>query len=196
MAQSERDYGLIIGGESVPGAGTYDIVNPATEEVVGAAPEASVDQANAAVEAAAGAFESWARTKPEERAALLDRAADLIDEHAEELVPLVVAETGATLRTTSTIQVPQAAARLRRYAQGAMEPTIDPLPPSVMPSTALAPGGLISAAVNRAPVGVVACITSYNFPMVNMAGKIGPALAMGNPVVVKPAPQDPLAVIR
>lgn len=197
MAQlSEREYGLIIGGESVPGAGNYDIANPASEEVVAAAPEASVAQAEAAVDAAADAFESWSRTKPEERAALLDRAADLIDEHAQELIPLVVAETGATLRTTSTIQVPQAAARLRRYAQGAMEPTIDPLPPSVMPSTALAPGGLISAAVNRAPVGVVACITSYNFPMVNMAGKIGPALAMGNPVVVKPAPQDPLAVIR
>ncbi|MEZ5267359.1 MAG: aldehyde dehydrogenase family protein [Microthrixaceae bacterium] len=77
MAQlSEREYGLIIGGESVPGAGTYDIVNPATEELVGAAPEASVDQANAAVEAAADAFATWARTKPEERTALLDRAAD------------------------------------------------------------------------------------------------------------------------
>ncbi|MCO5317095.1 MAG: aldehyde dehydrogenase family protein [Microthrixaceae bacterium] len=193
---TERDYGLVIGGENVPGASTYDIVNPATEEVVAQAPEASVDQANAAVEAAAEAFDSWSRTKPEHRAELLDRAADLIDEHAEELIPLVVAETGATLRTTSTIQVPQAAARLRRYAKGALEPTIDPIPPSVMPSTALAPGGLISAAVNRAPVGVVTCITSYNFPMVNMAGKIGPALAMGNPVVVKPAPQDPLGVIR
>ena len=65
-----------------------------------------------------------------------------------------------------------------------------------MPTTALAPGGLISAVGHRAPVGVVSCITSYNFPMVNMAGKIGPALAMGNTVVVKPAPQDPLAVIR
>jgi acyl-CoA reductase-like NAD-dependent aldehyde dehydrogenase len=196
MAISEREYGLVIGGETVPGASTYDIVNPATEEVVAAAPEASVAQAESAVEAAAEAFESWSRTKPEERAELLNRAADLIDEHSDELIPLVVAETGATLRTTSTIQVPQAAARLRRYAAGAMEPTVDPLRPSVMPSTALAPGGLVSAAVNRAPVGVVACITSYNFPMVNMAGKIGPALAMGNPVVVKPAPQDPLGVIR
>lgn len=197
MAQlNEREYGLVIGGESVAGAGSYEIVNPATEQVVAAAPEASVAQAEAAVDAAADALEFWSRTKPEDRAALLDRAADLIDEHASELIPLVVAETGATLRTTSTIQVPQAAARLRRYAKGALEPTIDPLSPSVMPSTALAPGGLVSAAVNRAPVGVVACITSYNFPMVNMAGKIGPALAMGNPVVVKPAPQDPLAVIR
>ena len=65
-----------------------------------------------------------------------------------------------------------------------------------MPTTALAPGGIISGVGHRAPVGVVSCITSYNFPIVNMAGKIGPALAMGNTVVVKPAPQDPLAVIK
>jgi phenylacetaldehyde dehydrogenase len=65
-----------------------------------------------------------------------------------------------------------------------------------MPTTALAPGGLMGAIAVRQPVGVVACITPYNFPIVNMAGKIGPALAMGNTVVVKPAPQDPLAVIR
>ena len=65
-----------------------------------------------------------------------------------------------------------------------------------MPATALAPGGIIGAVAVRQPVGVVACITPYNFPLVNTAGKIGPALAMGNTVVVKPAPQDPLAVIR
>jgi acyl-CoA reductase-like NAD-dependent aldehyde dehydrogenase len=64
-----------------------------------------------------------------------------------------------------------------------------------MPSTALAPGGIIGGIARRAPVGVVACITSYNFPMTNMAGKLGPALAMGNTVIVRPASQDPLAVI-
>jgi acyl-CoA reductase-like NAD-dependent aldehyde dehydrogenase len=63
-----------------------------------------------------------------------------------------------------------------------------------MPNTALAPGGLMGAIAARRPVGVVAAITPYNFPIVNMAGKVGPALAMGNTVVVKPAPQDPLAV--
>ncbi|MBM3663508.1 MAG: aldehyde dehydrogenase family protein [Actinobacteria bacterium] len=192
----ERTYSLIIGGATVEPEGRYAIVNPATEEVVGEAPEASVAQAEAAVQAAADAFPAWSRTSPEERAVLLDRAADLIDAAADELVPLVQAETGATYRTTKTIQVPQSAARMRRYAQGALESTLDPLPPAVMPSTVLAPGGVINAAANRVPVGVVSCITSYNFPMVNMSGKIGPALAMGNTVVVKPAPQDPLAVIR
>jgi acyl-CoA reductase-like NAD-dependent aldehyde dehydrogenase len=193
---SEQHYRLVIGGESVEGAGSYEVVNPATEQVVALAPEASVDQANAAVDAAADAFGAWSRTTPEERAALLDRAADLIDAHRDEIVPVLQAETGATMRVAKTMQFPQAAARLRRYAKGALEDRITPLPPAVMPTTALAPGGLISAVANRAPVGVVTCITSYNFPMTNMAGKIGPALAMGNTVVVKPAPQDPLGVIR
>ena len=194
---SESTYRLTIGGESVEGAaGTYEIINPATEEVAGLAPEASVEQANAAVEAAAAAFESWSRTSPEERSALLDRAADLLDAHRDEIVPVLQAETGATMRVAKTMQFPQASARLRRYAKGALESPLIPLEPAVSATTPLAPGGLISAVANRAAVGVVTCITSYNFPMTNMAGKIGPALAMGNTVVVKPAPQDPLGVIR
>src|SRR5581483_3625726 len=176
--------------------GTYEIVNPATEQVVGKAPEASVEEVEAKAAAAAAAFQAWSRTRPEERAALLDRAADVIRDHVEELVPLVQAETGATLRVTKTMQVPTCVERLRRYARGALEPNVLALAPTEMPATALAPGGLMGAIALRQPVGVVACITPYNFPIVNMAGKIGPALAMGNTVVVKPAPQDPLAVIR
>ncbi len=186
---------MLIGGERVDGAdGAYDIVNPATEEVVGQAPEASAAQVDAAAAAAADAFGSWSRTTPAERAALLDRAADLLRDRIDDLVPLVQAETGATLRVTKTMQVPTCVERLRRYARGALEPASIPLPPTEMPTTALAPGGLIGAIAVRQPVGVVACITPYNFPIVNMAGKVGPALAMGNTVVVKPAPQDPLAV--
>jgi acyl-CoA reductase-like NAD-dependent aldehyde dehydrogenase len=92
--------------------------------------------------------------------------------------------------------VPQTIDRFRRYQRGAAEQHAIPLPPTEMPSTALAPGGVLGAVVERRPVGVVAAITPYNFPLVNMAGKVGPALAMGNTVVVKPAPQDPLAVLR
>jgi acyl-CoA reductase-like NAD-dependent aldehyde dehydrogenase len=174
----------------------YAIVNPATEQVVGEAPEDSVEQVEAAAAAAADAFPAWSRTSPQERAALLDRAGDLIRDHMDELIPLVQAETGATIRVTKTMQVPTCVERFRRYARGAVELNVIPLPPSEMPATALASGGLMGAIAVRQPVGVVACITPYNFPIVNMAGKIGPALAMGNTVVVKPAPQDPLAVIR
>ncbi|MEY2591010.1 MAG: aldehyde dehydrogenase [Acidimicrobiaceae bacterium] len=192
-----EDFHLLIGGERAAGGrGTYDIVNPATEQIVGQAPEATVEQTEAAAEAAAAAFPAWSRTKPEHRAELLNRAADLLREHMEELIPLVQAETGATMRVAKTMQVPTCIERLRRYAKGAVEPSVIPLPPGEMPTTALAPGGLIGAIAVRQPVGVVACVTPYNFPIVNMAGKVGPALAMGNTVVVKPAPQDPLAVIR
>ena len=188
---------LCIGGEWVDGgAGSYSIINPATEAVVGEAPQCTVEQSIAATEAAAEAFASWSQTTPEYRANLLEKAADLYDSRRDEFVPLVQAETGATMRVAKTMQVPQVSARFRRYARGAMEPTIIPLEPQVVGTTPLAPGGIISAVANRAPVGVVSCITSYNFPVTNLAGKIGPALAVGNTVVVKPAPQDPLAVIK
>ena len=190
-------YRVLIGGDWVEGErGTYPIVNPATEQEVGGAPEASVAQAEAATQAAAEAFPAWSRTSAEHRADLLARAAEAVRAKVPDLVDLVQAETGATLRVAKTMQLPTVADRLDRYARGALEPLSVPLPPAEMPATALAPGGLMGAVVERRPVGVVACITPYNFPAVNCAGKIGPALAMGNTVVVKPAPQDPLAVIR
>src|SRR3954447_25388488 len=175
---------------------TYEIVNPATEQVVGEAAEATVDEVEAAAAAAADAFPAWSRTTPEERADLLNRAADVIRDHMDELIPLVQAETGATMRVTKTMQVPTCVDRFRRYARGAVEPNVIALPPSEMPSTALATGGPISATAVRQPVGVVACITPFTFTIVNMAGKIGSAPATGNTVVVKASPQDPLAVIR
>lgn len=191
------DSRLLIGGEWVEGGdGTYDVVNPATEEVVGAAPEASTDQAGAAAVAARKAFESWSQTTPQERHDLLQAAAEAVRVRLDDLVPLVIAETGCTATVGRQMQVPVAAGRFDRYALGALEPAILPLPPQETQATPLAPGGLMGALARRAPVGVVACITPYNFPIVNMAGKIGPALAMGNTVIVRPASQDPLAVIE
>jgi phenylacetaldehyde dehydrogenase len=191
------DRKLLIGGEWVEGGdGGYEIVNPATEETVGIAPEASVQQSLDAARAAREVFESWSRTTVEERAALLEAAGKLLKERLDDFVPLVIAETGCTATVGRAMQVPVAASRFDRYALGALEPNVIPLAPQEMPATPLAPGGLIGAMARRAPVGVVACISPYNFPIVNTAGKIGPALAMGNTVVVRPASQDPLAVIE
>jgi acyl-CoA reductase-like NAD-dependent aldehyde dehydrogenase len=187
----------LIGGEWVDGAdGGYDVVNPATEQVAGVAPEASVEQARAAAAAAQAAFPAWSRTPPEQRAELLQRTADALRAHFDELLPLVIAETGCTATVGKQMQVPQAAVRFDTYARLALESPVIPLPPMEMPQTALAPGGLMGAIARRQPVGAVACITPYNFPIVNMAGKLGPALAMGNTVVVRPASQNPLAVIE
>ena len=103
---------LLIGGEWVDGAdGGYDVVNPATEEVVGVAPEASVAQAEAAARAAQEAFASWSQTAPEVRADLLQKTADAIRAHFGELLPLVIAETGCTAVVGKQMQVPQAAVR-------------------------------------------------------------------------------------
>ncbi len=187
----------MIGGDWVDGAdGGYEIVNPATEEVVGIAPEASEQQALDAARAAHDAFPAWSQTSPEVRATLLQKVADAMRDKFDELLPLVIAETGCTATVGKQMQVPQARVRFETYSRMAYESNVIPLPPMEMPGTALAPGGLMGAIARRQPVGAVAAITPYNFPVVNMAGKLGPALAMGNTVVVRPASQNPLAVIE
>jgi acyl-CoA reductase-like NAD-dependent aldehyde dehydrogenase len=194
---SRHESQLLIGGKWVTASdGTYDIINPATEQVVGQAPNASAADALAAAAAAKEAQPAWAAWSVEDRGALMRDAAEAIRAKSAELLPLVIAETGATATVGSRMQVPVAADRFERYARDPRQVLQTPLLPQSAQATPLAPGGIIGGMINRLPVGVVACITSYNFPMVNMAGKVAPALAAGNTVVVKPAPQDPLAVVE
>jgi acyl-CoA reductase-like NAD-dependent aldehyde dehydrogenase len=197
QSSSRNEHELLIGGKWVEASdGTYDIINPATEEVVGQAPNASAADAQAAAEAAKEAQPGWAAWSAEDRGALMRQAAEAIRARSAELLPLVIAETGATATVGSRMQVPVAADRFERYARDPRSVLQTPLLPQSAQATPLAPGGIIGGMINRQPVGTVACITSYNFPMVNMAGKVAPALAAGNTVVVKPAPQDPLAVVE
>ncbi|CAB5015449.1 MAG: aldehyde dehydrogenase family protein [Actinobacteria bacterium] len=190
----DEDYKLLIGGEWVPTSARYDIIDPNTTEVVGHAPEASVQQANDAASAAKGALKSWRATPMAERCALLGKAADLLARRLPALAPLVQAETGSTINVAETMQLPACLERFNYYRNP--QDVDEPLKPYALGATALGPAGLQNAMVYRQPVGVVACITPYNFPITNIAGKIAPALAMGNTVIIKPAPQDPLAVIR
>ncbi|WP_306322984.1 MULTISPECIES: aldehyde dehydrogenase family protein [unclassified Streptomyces] len=188
---------LFIGGEWVePGGGHYDVVDPASETVVGHAPEASRQQVYDAARAARDAFEPWSRTKPQERAAILDRAADLMQRDFVANAELAQAESGATTGTARGMQVAVGVSRFRRYAKGALEPVEEALPPQINEAGPMGKAGVMGAVAVRQPVGVVTCITSYNNPWANPAGKVAPALAMGNTVVVKPAPQDPLSVFR
>lgn len=194
MTRAQR---LFIGGAWVePDHGHYEVVDPATEETVGLAPEASRAQVHEAAAAAAEAFAAWSRTAPEERAAVLDRTAGLLHRDFAAHAALAQAETGATTATARGMQVAVAVARFRRYAKGALEPVETAIPPQVNEAGPMGPAGVLGAVAVRRPVGVVSCITSYNNPWANPAGKVAPALAMGNTVVVKPAPQDPLSVYR
>jgi acyl-CoA reductase-like NAD-dependent aldehyde dehydrogenase len=191
---SERQR-LFVGGVWVePDGGHYEVVDPATEGTVGRAPEASPDQVRAACAAAREAFGPWSSTPPEERAAVLGRAADIIRARLLPFAALAQAETGATTGTARAMQVGVGAARFRRYAR--VEPAEWPIPPQINEAGPMGKAGVMGAVAVRQPVGVVTCITSYNNPWANPAGKVAPALAMGNTVVVKPAPQDPLSVYR
>ncbi|WP_434590979.1 aldehyde dehydrogenase family protein [Streptomyces sp. A5-4] len=191
------DQRLFIGGEWVePGGGHYEVIDPATEETVGPAPEASREQVYAATACARDAFAGWSRTTPEERAAILDRAADLMRREFEPYARLAQRESGAPTGIARGMQVGVGIARFRRYARGALEPVETPLGPQINEAGPMGRAGVLGAVAVRRPVGVVTCITSYNNPWANPAGKVAPALAMGNTVVVKPAPQDPLSVYR
>ena len=183
---------VLVGGEWLPAArGTHPVVDPATGAVAGHAPEASVEQARAAARAAREAFlhGPWPRLSFAERGTLLRKAADAFRQAAPGLVDLTIAETGAVRGVAESQQVGAVAARLEKYAAMAAVLGDEGLAPRELP------GGKVQASiVAREPVGVVACITPFNFPMTNCAGKIAPALAVGNTVVVKPAPADPLGV--
>ncbi|WEO96839.1 aldehyde dehydrogenase family protein [Streptomyces sp. FXJ1.172] len=192
MSEGQR---LFVGGRwAEPDGGHYPVTDPATEETVGWAPEASPEQARAACAAAREAFGAWSRTPPEERAAVLGRAAEIIRSHLVPYADLARAETGATTGTARAMQVGVAAARFRRYAR--VESAEWAVAPQINEAGPMGKAAVLGALAVRQPVGVVTCITSYNNPWANPAGKVAPALAMGNTVVVKPAPQDPLSVYR
>ncbi|MET7681435.1 aldehyde dehydrogenase family protein [Streptomyces sp. NPDC005423] len=186
---------LFVGGEWVePDGGHYAVTDPATEETVGWAPEASPEQVRAAAGAAREAFGPWSRTAPPERAAVLARAAEIIRDRTVPYAELARAESGATTGTARAMQVGVAAARFRRYAT--VEPAEWAIAPQINEAGPFGAAAVMGALAVRQPVGVVTCVTSYNNPWANPAGKIAPALAMGNTVLVKPAPQDPLSVYR
>ena len=186
---------VLIGGQWVPAAGgTYQITNPATEEPAGYAPECSVEQVRAAATAAREAFESgpWRTMTGAERGALLQKAAEKFKSEMNGLVDLTIAETGAVKPVAVSQQVAAVAVRLSKFAELASAPVEEALLPRELAGPSAR--GLAAGLVVREPIGVVAGITPFNFPMTNCAGKIGPALACGNTVVVKPAPVDPLGV--
>jgi len=190
----DREWKLLIDGDWVAGDGTYEIINPNTTETVGHAPDASVVQANDAAAAAKAALPAWRETSYEKRCEVLAAAATLLEERLGDSADLVQAETGATAKISGSIQLTPAADRFKFYSKPyELSENLRPLPIGKSPLSA---AGLMSAQVNRNPVGVVLSVTSYNFPIVNTAGKIAPALAMGNTCVIKPAPQDPLAVLE
>ena len=192
---ADRAWKLLIGGEWVgPDAGTYPVIDPNDGTVVGHAPEATAGQAADAAGAARDALGGWRALSPDERCSHLSKLAGVIQRMAPSWLRLVQAETGSVTSIAKSLQVGGPMIERFRYYSSPInvDEDVAPIPAD---KGALGPAGLIAATVKRHPVGVVACITPYNMPLVNVAGKIAPALAAGNTVVIKPAPQDPLGVL-
>ncbi|MEP9392709.1 aldehyde dehydrogenase family protein [Gordonia sp. VNQ95] len=180
----------VIDGRPVPAVSedTFDVINPATGDVlvaVAAGAEADID---AAVDAARRAFDDgrWSRRSAADRGAILIRFADLLVEHADELALLVTLEMGKAIRDSIDVEVPGAAAVFRYYGE-----VIDKIPGELPPT---ADGSV--AMVRRVPLGVVGAVVPWNFPLDIAAWKLAPALAAGNSVVLKPAEESPLSALR
>jgi acyl-CoA reductase-like NAD-dependent aldehyde dehydrogenase len=171
---------IFIGGEWVAPSGgeTIEVVNPATEEVVGTIPACSLEDADRAVAAAREAFESWSRTSREERAGQIEAIVAGLQGRAEELTATITQELGMPLKLSGIIQVglptSQFASMPQLMEEVAWEEEVG------------------NSRILREPVGVLGAITPWNYPLNQIAAKVAPALAAGCTVVLKPSEVTPL----
>lgn len=184
---------LHAGGEDFEAeGGTYDVINPATEEPMGVAPIASLNDVQRAIDAANAAQPAWAALPVKERARLLDALADRLDAERKRLVPWLGMEMGGIERgpgsSGSTLDV-----AIEEFHAAAADPMSD-LYENFEPR--MRGPEMISGVAKRVPVGVVAIICAYNAPLVNLSTMGAPALMAGNTIIVKPAPQDPLTTLE
>ena len=172
---------------------TFAVYDPATGEIIDRVPDSGIEDIDRAVKSARRAFEDgpWPRMSPSARSRLLGRIGDLLLENLEELAELESIDNGKPLAIARVVDIP-AAANVFHYMAGwpaKIEGTTVPIssPPE---------GQRFFAYTLREPIGVVGQIIPWNFPLVNAAWKLGPALATGNTVVLKPAEQTPLSALR
>ncbi len=172
-----------IGGKTREPAGNrwLEIHDPATGEVFARAPDSDGDDLEAAVAASKAARGAWMATSSEERAAILNRLAALVDEQADELARAECQDTGKPLSLARELDIPRVAANLRFYAGAATQ----------FFSESHAMGGTAINYTLRSPLGIVGCISPWNLPLYLFTWKIAPALAAGNCVIAKPSEVTP-----
>src|SRR4051794_23951503 len=181
---------LLIGGEWVDGSKTFNTINPATGEVLTQVADASASDVDRAVQSARQAFDDpagkWRKMSASERGRLLWKLADLLEQHIDEFSELETLDNGKPIFESRYVDMPMIIDVFRYYAGWATK----------------IHGETINSAANaftytlREPVGVVGAIVPWNFPLLLASWKLGPALACGNTVVLKPAEQTPLTALR
>ncbi len=185
-----RQTGILIGDEfrsSVSGK-TFKTINPATEEVICEVAEGDAADVDLAVHAARAAFETgpWSRMDARDRGRLLHKLADLAEQHLDELAALETLDNGKPINDSRAADLPLAIDCLRYYAGWADKIHGDTIPIR----------GDYFCYTRREPIGVCGQIIPWNFPLLMVAWKWGPALATGNTIVMKPAEQTPLSCLR
>jgi betaine-aldehyde dehydrogenase len=178
-----------IDGEFVDAAegATEEVTNPANGEVIAEMPLSGEEDVNRAVAAAKGAFDGWATSTPAERATAMLKLADLLDEHAEELSDLEAADAGKPRNAFLEDEMPAVSDTLRFFAGAGRVPEGQASGEYVSGRTSL---------IRREPAGVVGQIAPWNYPLMMAAWKIGPALAAGCTIVLKPAETTPITTVK
>ena len=178
---------LFIGGRSVPASdgGRFEVLDPATGDVLANVADGTVEDAIAAVDAAAAAAPAWAATAPRQRGEILRRAYQLMTESADELARLISQENGKAL-PDALGEVLYAAEFFRWYSEEAVR---------IPGALATAPSGANKILVQHQPIGICVLVTPWNFPAAMATRKIGPALAAGCTMVLKPASDTPLTAL-
>src|ERR1700730_8273670 len=178
---------LYIGGKWRPSSDNsrFDVIDPATENKIASVASATVEDAKAAVDAASAAFGDWAARKPRERAEVLRKAYELIVKEAERFAKLITLENGKAL-SDARGEVLYSAEFFRWYAEEAVRN---------IGEVSRAPSSGARMLVSHKPAGVAVLVTPWNFPAAMATRKIGPALAAGCPVVLKPASETPLTML-
>ena len=179
---------LLVNGKLVKGRGDeLGVLDPATGKVIARVNEASDDQIGAAVKAAARAFPAWAATVPKDRGALLLKLADRIEAEGAEFARLESQNCGKPLSAALNDEIP-AIADVFRFFAGAARTLHGSVAGEYLPG--------FTSMIRRDPIGVVASIAPWNYPLMMAAWKMAPALAAGNTVVLKPSEQTPLTALK
>lgn len=188
MQTLKKQHQMFIGGKFVDSAGgeLEDVLNPATEEVLGQVFKGTAEDVERAVDAAYKAFPRWSASTPQDRAAALNKLADIIDANGEELAQLESANVGKPIGY-SRGEVPFMSDNLRFFA-GASRLMEGRATGEYMENH--------TSWIRREPVGVVGSIAPWNYPLMMAVWKLAPAIAAGNTVVLKPSEQTPLTTLR
>ncbi|CAH5190031.1 aldehyde dehydrogenase PuuC [Klebsiella oxytoca] len=181
---------LFINGEYSAAAdnSVFATIDPAAQQTLAEVARGKKADVDRAVQAARSAFErgDWSQASPAQRKAVLNKFADLMEAHCEELALLETLDTGKPIRHSLRDDIPGAARAIRWYAEA-----IDKVYGEVAPT-----GGNELALIVREPIGVIAAVVPWNFPLLLACWKLGPALASGNSVVLKPSEKSPLSALR